>query len=187
MTENVPKIGVIAEDKSDIDCLKALICRICPENKPVVKGRGVGGGGNMFNPRTMHLWIQALAEDNCRYLIVVHDLDRDKNTGALNDENALRARLGQAINGCAIASRCVVVPIEEIEAWLLSDRIDKPQEVHDPKLEFTKRNRNWRSSNNAKLAQTIDIALIVQKCPSFRPLHTFVQGIYNTDEQKGKI
>jgi hypothetical protein len=173
---NYTAIGIIAEDKSDVTCLSVLIHKICPDKTIILQGRGMGGGGNMFNATKMLRQIQAMADDGCQHLVIIHDLDRN-DTGELNDENNLRNRLQQTINGCKIVDKCIVIPIEEIEAWLLSEQYDHPQQVHNPKSILRKTNKNYKTSDNPKYAQKIDISLIAKKCPSFKPLQEFIMNL----------
>jgi hypothetical protein len=177
-------IGIIAEDDSDVECLKVIIARLVNGNTDYIcKGRGTRGGGNMFNKRKMRMRILSLQQEGCAYLIVVHDLDRD-GQGALNDEEALHGRLDTVLTDAPIAHKCVVIPIEEIEAWLLSDKYDKPQELVDPKKILQTITNIQLTSNNAAIAQQIDLALVENRCPSFRPLARFVRTIFIGDIEK---
>ncbi|GHT87563.1 hypothetical protein FACS1894137_15030 [Spirochaetia bacterium] len=89
------RIGIIAEDDSDCNCLSILIKRITPN---IASRRiGAGGGGNMYNARIMERWTKSLYAENYRHLLIVHDLDRDGRTGELNDKTALENRLKIAL------------------------------------------------------------------------------------------
>jgi hypothetical protein len=177
MTDKV-KIGIIGEDDTDVECLKVLIKKIKPD-KFDSRGRGAGGGGNMFNERKMFQLSSSLSAGGCQYLIIVHDLDRDSTTNELNDLEKLRQRLKRAAQNSPIGNKCIVIPIEELEAWLLSsdDHIQNPQSFKRPKEYLKKMNRNYRTSDNAKIAEKIDISKIWEKCPSFRPFQDFIKNI----------
>ncbi|MDR2631862.1 MAG: DUF4276 family protein [Spirochaetaceae bacterium] len=171
-----PKIGIITEDKTDADCVKILVKRIS-NDRVVSKGMGVGGGGNMFNVKKMTRFTQSLFAAGCTHLLVVHDLDRNRTTNELNDEKQLRVRLENALIHNPITRKTIIVPIEELEAWLLSDQYPHPQTISNPKNELRKLNCNYRTSDNAKIAGKINIDDITQKCPSFIPLQEFLKSI----------
>lgn len=91
---------------------------------------------------------------------------------------------------------CIVVPIQEIEAWILADLnavqqvltgfrppkpISSPEHIQNPKehLEgLTKDERGFpryeHSRHNEKTAQYLDLAMVRNKCPSYRPFERFV-------------
>jgi hypothetical protein len=171
-----PKIGILAEDKTDVDCIKTLVNRMS-DGRIVSKGMGIGRFGNMFDLRKMTRFTRSLSAEGCSYLLVVHDLDREGATNELNDERQLRAKLAAALVNNPITRKAIIVPIEEIEAWLLSDKYPHPEKIPNPKNVLKKLNRNHRPSDNAKLAEKIGIDVIVQKCPSFRPLPEFLNDI----------
>jgi hypothetical protein len=171
-----PKIGILAEDKTDAACIEILAKRIS-KDRVVLKGLGVVVGGAMLNARKMTRFTQSLFAEGCTHLLVVHDLDRNTTTMELNDENQLRADLEKALEKNPITHKSIIVPIEELEAWLLSDKKPHPQKIINPKKELRKVNRNYRTSDNAKLAEKINIDHIAQKCPSFKPLQEFLTSI----------
>jgi hypothetical protein len=169
------KIGIIAEDDTDVKCLKILIKKIRPSI--VLKGIGVGGGGNMSNMRKMEQWTRSLYAESCHFLLVVHDLDRNGATNALNDKNELMNKLKNALAKNPITQHCIIIPIEELEAWLLSDKHLNPENIVNPKQYLKKANKNYRTSDNEWLATQIDIVQISAKCPSFLPLKKFIEVI----------
>jgi hypothetical protein len=171
-----PKLGIIGEDKTDANCIEILINRMS-NGRITVKGLGAGGGGNMFDVRRMTRFTVSLSAEGCSYLVVAHDLDRNGTTNELNNEQQLRARLERALANNPIACKIIIVPIEELEAWLLSDTYPHPEKIPNPKKELKKLNRNYRPSDNARIAGEINIDNIAKKCPSFRPLQEFLKGI----------
>jgi hypothetical protein len=108
---------------------------------------------------------------------VVHDLDRNKTTMELNDENQLRARLEKVLINNPITYKSIIIPIEELEAWLLSDRASNPEKIINPKNELRKLDRNYRTADNTKIAEKITIDHIARQCPSFKPLQEFLKTI----------
>jgi hypothetical protein len=171
---NKAKLGIIMEDKADVACIKVLIEKITP-GKYAIKGIGTKGGGKMFNAVKMTAWTRSFYAESCNLLLVIHDLDRDRITNELNDEKQLKANLETALANNPISKKCIVIPIEELEAWLLSDKYSHPQSIPNPKKELRKLNRNYLTSDNAKIAGRININDIAGKCPSFRPLQEFLK------------
>ena len=169
------KVGILGENKTDTDCIAILISRL--NDRVISKGMGAGGGGNMFNARKMTAHTRSLFAAGCTHLLVVHDLDRDKTTNERNDEVRLRARLEKALVNNPITRNAIIVPIEEIEAWLLSAKCLHPEKIPAPKEKLKKLDRNHRASDNARIAGKINIDELAQKCPSFRPLQEFLKGI----------
>src|SRR5579872_6564106 len=105
-------VGLIAEDRSDIEVIKTLIEKIVPNRKPSYSQRSGGGCGRVMRKATS--WAEDLYRVGCNLLIIFHDLDR-KNFKEL--ESSLKSK----IKDCLIKYKVVVIPIEEIEAWLLTD------------------------------------------------------------------
>ena len=180
-------IGVIAEDNSDVDVVDELIKKIVPRNTYSIK-RFVGHGCGKIQGKCFQ-WARNLKTRGCSTLIVVHDLD-DKILAEL------QTQLRQALNICPIPKHIIVIPIREIEAWLLSDnlaiqramnlrnkvpRIADPSSVVDPKskleeivhLRSGKTKRYLNSVHNQKIAAELDLAN-VRRCTSFLPLENFV-------------
>jgi hypothetical protein len=179
-------IGVIAEDHSDIAVVKALIGKIT--NKPFsVKGTAGGGCGKIVGK--CRVWAQTLHDQGCRYLFIVHDLD----TRVLNK---LRAQLVSALRPSPIGLHLIVIPVREIEAWLLSDhvaitkamklkdalkQIANPESILRPKeyladLVYTKSRKQRRYVNaldNEKIAE-LCAAINLKRCASFVPFCDFV-------------
>jgi hypothetical protein len=91
---------------------------------------------------------------------------------------------------------CVLVPVQEIEAWILADldcvksvikswrskkAIPNPESITNPKEYLIKLSReNGRplyahATHNPVVARTLDLDKVHAKCPSFRPLVELVQ------------
>jgi hypothetical protein len=182
-------IGVIAEDISDIDVLDELIKKILPQVKYSIK-HFVGHGCGKIRGKSFQ-WAVVLKTKGCSTLIVLHDLDQ-------HDLSVLRTQLSQALSNCPIPKNVIVIPIREIEAWLISDSLaiqkamklngsippfPNPEELIDPKkkigdvvyLRSGKTKRYLNSAHNRKIAAELDLAN-VRKCSSFLPLEEFVLG-----------
>jgi hypothetical protein len=106
------KIGIIAEDDSDVSVVHALTLALVRPYKLGYK-RFVGDGCGKLR-RKCEAWARNLVQQGCRFVMVVHDLDQ-------NHEQALRAQLTAAINPAGAQAYVVLIPKREIEAWLLYD------------------------------------------------------------------
>jgi hypothetical protein len=116
-------IGIIAEDRSDVAVLDVLIRKLA--KAPYFVRSFVGEGCGKIVGKC-HAWAQNLRDYGCRYLVVVHDLDR-------NDIDQLRDKIKQALGQSPISPYLIVIPVREIEAWLLSDHhaIERAMKLKD--------------------------------------------------------
>lgn len=180
------KIGLIAEDMSDIDVIKKLARKLT--GKSVATSHFVGKGCGPLKRKTPG-WCKNFQLKGCTRVLMVHDLDR-------NDLATLRNTLREVLAKSSNLDQAVVVPVEELEAWLLSDMdaiasamnlrkkpksVNHPEAIKSPK-EYI-RDCVWRTSNkkiqyvnsvhNGIIAELIDVAAIRKKCPSFRVFADF--------------
>lgn len=108
----MPKIlGIIAEDISDVNVLKILAKKIT--NRKFTTHHHVGKGCGAMKTKIPG-WCQAFLDKKVSAVVVVHDLDR-------NNASDLRALLESAIIKNVFKHTTVVIPIEELESWLLCD------------------------------------------------------------------
>src|SRR5712671_6506045 len=106
------KIGIIAEDQSDVAVTAELISKLIPRNRFSIRSF-VGHGCGKIRAKCRE-WANQLRSRGCQALILVHDLD-------LCSLTKLRKALDTAITPCPITPHVIVIPIQEIEAWLLCD------------------------------------------------------------------
>jgi len=182
------KVGIIAEDASDILAIKTLICRII--KKPSISSESHNGKGSGKFISKCKSWADDLKEKKCSVLILINDLDT-------NNINKLLKDLKIALTPCPIAKYLICVPIQEIEAWLLSDpdgikkalKLKKlpvvkcnPEHIKSPK-EFlwnavskasNKRKAYIDTAHNKIISEKICLDLIKSKCTSFVPFYDFV-------------
>ena len=185
-------IGVIAEDQTDGQTLRVLLQKLCGSGTRVPI-RADSGGGSIVRKGTR--WMADLGREGCSAVIIVHDLDRDSQTGRLRDEGALRARLEQLQPPRGV-SRYICIPVEELEAWFWADEKvlcqvargpvkaqTRPETLRQPKEELMRRSRDagnkprYATNDNPRLALHLDIELCAKRCPSFHKLREFVTAL----------
>jgi len=182
------KYGLIAEDNSDIKVIKVLAKKVSGRN--ITSAQFVGKGCGAIR-RKAPGWCKAFHEKGCTQILLVHDRDR-------SDAAKLQAELEEILKDAPQPKRVVVVPSEEIEAWLLSDQgaiktalnmrqafkeVHHPETVKSPKEHLG--DLVWKASgkkityvnsvHNPLIAELADIKSISKKCPSFKPFEKFFE------------
>ncbi|MEX5280727.1 DUF4276 family protein [Nitrospira tepida] len=186
-------LGLIAEDHSDVKVIRALIPRITGGRHCKVKPF-VGHGCGKIRGKCRQ-WAINLRSRGCTSLVVVHDLD---NKSATDLENELR----EALNPSPISRHAIVVPVQMIESWLLSDAIaiqkvfnlpsppnsiPNPEALFDPKSKLEelvyissgKRKRYINTIHNELIAAEANLERL-RKCASFLPLEEFIRTIFHS-------
>jgi hypothetical protein len=181
-------LGLLVEDDTDGETLRALVHRIAGTSMRV-QWRSGGGAGNIR--RKGARWLEALVRKGADRVIIVHDLDRDPTTRALKNEAALRAALRSIPVPPGVQS-LICIPIEEIEAWFLSDpallaqhygagqdhpnphTIDGPKEHLVALSRRANRRAPYSTNENPRLAETLNLDLCAARCPSFRDFRAFL-------------
>lgn len=184
----VKSIGIIAEDNSDFETSKILIKRIIKKDNIAFK-KAIGNGCGKIKRKALD-YSRDLKNRGCNLLILLHDLDR-------NQLVTLKAELDNKLAGSHIANYFVCIPIEEIEAWLLSDPNGikealnlrkapnvkgQPEQIPSPKEKLEElvsicSNREkvyLNTKHNEIIATKISIDAMKQKCNSFLLLHDFL-------------
>ena len=183
--------GVIGEADSDAATLKVLIKKITNNKSLKVLVKDYDGCGEILKHGARQL--QAFSGLGCRKFVVCHDAD-GPDPSAKYKEIQARVVAPSGCNDC-----CIVIPVHEIEAWILAD-IDKvakfvstswkplpydgdPEAVPDAQEYIEKMSRNSKkkpryshTSDNALLAEHLDLDRVKNRCKSFRPFIDFVQG-----------
>ncbi len=179
-------IGVIAEDSSDVEVAKAILRKYLAPSSFQIK-RFVGKGCGPIRRKTCG-WAKVLWRRGCRYLILLHDLDE-------SDEAILRSELELTLKKVSFKQYIVVIPVKEIEAWLLSDtealvetfgmskkpKVDRRTELINEPKEYL-RDVIWKSAqvrylptvHNEKIAINCKKSEL-RRCKSFSIFDRYIQ------------
>jgi hypothetical protein len=180
------KVGVLAEDASDVDVLRAVLPKIAPRKNFGIKPFH-GQGCSKIHSKCRR-WAVVLAKSGCSVLILLHD--SDGNNVAMITKN-----IEAGLKPCPIPIHLIVIPIEEIEAWLLTDATAikatfnlktrpkcpaNPERIREPK-EYL-RDLVWKASgktkeyintvHNKRIAERVALSSL-RKCSAFLPLQAF--------------
>jgi hypothetical protein len=184
-------IGVIAEDYSDVAVLKELIKKISLR-RPFKVNRFVGNGCGKIKGKC-HQWAHTLNRQGCESLILLQDLDTSI-VGRLTQE------LEDALRPCPISNYIVVIPVREIESWLLCDpyaikqalnlqflpkEVSNPEAILNPKTKMrdivrvASKKTIWylNTAHNHRIAAEARLEKL-RKCQSFRPLEQFLIRVF---------
>jgi hypothetical protein len=140
--------GVIGEDTSDTETLRVLIRRITQDPKLIVKTKGYGGCGEMLTKGTKQ--IRSFQELGLTRFVVCYDADGDDPAERLEELMTRVIRPARCIASC-----CAVIPVQELEAWILADieavtnifrywiprPISSPEQIQNPKEHLTRLSR----------------------------------------------
>jgi hypothetical protein len=182
------KIGIIAEDDSDVSVMRELTLSLLRTRR--VGFRSFVGNGCGKLRRKCQAWAHNLVRQGCNWLVVVHDLDT-------YDERQLRDELTSAITPVRAKASVVLIPKREIEAWLLYDAAaiaaafnetrrlklsGDPESLMDPKKYLYEliwkmyRKDYFNTIHNRLIAKHIDVSLL-KKSGSFAPHMPFVNTV----------
>ena len=167
-----------------------LTCKLTPENNFSFR-KFVGHGCGTLR-RKCKAWAENLVSRGCTHIVVIHDLDQ-------HNEADLRELLLNSINGVSCRTNIILIPVYEIEAWLLADpeaikttfgmqkvpRIPRnPETIINPKEKL--REIVWRGCkrhyvntiHNRKIASHVRVARL-SVCRSFRNYPEFIDAQIN--------
>jgi hypothetical protein len=190
------RIGVLAEDVTDCDAADVLIRRIaiCQDVHNVGVDRHSGKGCARLRVKA-RAKLRDMERNGCVAAVVLHDLDRDSTTNALNNLERLRRELN-SIECPARLARLICIPVEELEAWFWSDtRTVKmvgrgkghahpsPHLIVKPKEKLIQlsisegRKPRYSTNDNKELAGALDLDVCEKACASFAEFRTFVRTV----------
>ena len=183
------RIGVIAEERNDIDVLYEFAAKIITEKEFSFSRFCAHGCGKLR--RKCSSWARNLIDRGCSCLVIMHDRDQ-------NDEQKIRNLLEKEIKDVNITHKIILIPVEELEAWLLSDENalkeifnmaktpkipHHPETVSNPKeflASLVRKNSRAQYINtvhNQKIARAIKIAKL-GCCPSFAAFPSFLREVF---------
>ncbi|SFY08142.1 protein of unknown function [Pseudomonas sp. NFACC49-2] len=181
------KIGVIAEDISDIQVISEILSKYLKTNSFSIKHFVGKGCGKLKNK--CKAWVENLIKQGCEHIFIFHDLDR-------NNETQLRDAIKGKISALNFKNSLIVIPVEELEAWLLSDinairtvfsitaplkQISNAEMVKSPKEHIEKivrqaGNKIYLNTVHNKKIANLTLLEQLKKCSSYMPLHTYIFG-----------
>lgn len=187
--------AILGEDTSDTETLKELVFRIAQNRSLTIKSKGYSSCGEMLRKGNRQL--KLFQRLGAQRFIICYDADRDcpvARRQKIIDDIITPANF----NGIF----CALVPIQELESWILADihavqniikgwapgkAISNPESINDPKEHLEKLSRTQQQRpryshaiHNPQIAKHLNIATILAKCSSFKPLFDIVsQGVGN--------
>lgn len=185
----IRSIGIIAEDESDFCSIRILIQRLANTESISMK-RFLGKGCGKIK-RKCNSWANQFIIKGCSHLIIVHDLDT-------NNVKLLYEQISNALNPNPFKNYLICIPVQELEAWLLSDpeairkgmKLRKtpkikyhPESINSPK-EYLEKVVHQASdgekiyiptNHNEKIASELSLKK-AKKCSSFIPLSEFISA-----------
>lgn len=184
----MPKhIGIIAEDQSDVDVITHFLEKYVARNTFSIR-KFVGNGCGKLRSKCGS-WAATLFESGCHHVLLFHDLDR-------NNEASLRKLLLKKVPKAQFPNALIIIPIEELEAWLLSDesavrdvfslsksppRIKDCEAIRSPKEHLSKlvwslgRKRYLNTRHNGRLSAKVTLDSL-RRCPSYIPFDNYVRS-----------
>lgn len=179
-------IGVIAEEVNDVEVLYEFTCKLVEENKFSFK-KFVGHGCGKLRKKCT-AWAKDLMRRGCSHLVVIHDLDEF-------NESSLRTELTNSVHHINFDKYVILIPIKEIEAWLLTDATalktvfnmsklpnlpKSPELLQDPKQSLFEivykdvKKRYVNTIHNKNIAAEIRLSNM-KNCRSFQPYTAFMR------------
>lgn len=181
--------GILGEDKSDVATLKVILKRLLDNNDVSVKTKGYSGCGELFRKGAKQL--AAFNNLGLEYFIICCDADSTQGTDRRDEVIKKIVQKSGVENNI-----CIVIPIQELEAWILADiqKVSKvisgwaPEDIKSPELinspkEYleklsraaNKKPRYSHATHNERVAEHLDLEKVNKKCPSFSPLVQFAK------------
>jgi hypothetical protein len=184
----INSIGIIVEDTTDYEAAKILIQRVTGKNNLTFK-KSVSNGCGKLRRKALD-YTNDLTKRGCQMVIIIHDKDR-------NCHNELMNELCRIVKPTKAKIKHICIPIEEMEAWFISDpqgikdsfnlkRLPRfkgnPETINSPKEVLAEQvylcsNKStiFLTKHNQKLAEVVSLDKAKDKCKSFSSLVDFLE------------
>ncbi len=184
------RFAVLGEHRSDAETIVVLMKRLLHDDRASIGLKGYNGCGQLRRKGAKQ--IRLFADLGAERFVVCHDADGPDP--ALARESVRR----EIVEPSGVQeSCCILIPIEEIEAWIIADEeaisqtiptftppaVSNPEGKNDPKEWIVRQSKRSRSRplyvpsvHNAHVAKYLDLDRVAEKCPSFRPLVDFLNS-----------
>jgi len=181
--------AILGEHQSDAETIAVFVRRLLDDERLPVIRRGYHGSGELCRKGARDL--RAIqSQGSATRFIVCHDAD-----GPDPSINHERVRREVVVPSGIKHHLCILVPVQELEAWILADEtalssiftgwkpksVDFPESKVNPKehLEKSSRTKNRKAryshaTHNPRVAKYLNLEVVARKCPSFVPLREFV-------------
>lgn len=183
-------LAIFGEAKSDTEMLKVLVRRLAGDSKLPVKPKSYTSCSHLVRKIKGDL----IAFERLGYsrFIICYDADGP-------NPNPRYDQMKKIVKDSGVSSCCILIPVEEIEAWILADVkavtklfpswfpppkiISSPESVTDPKETLIRLSRISGKkplydyvNDNHRIAHHLDLERVFKLCPSFVPLREFMQA-----------
>ena len=193
------RYGIMGEDRSDVDALKIIIKRLADQyslDTPAFHQKGYQGWAEMFVKGAAQL--KLFERLRCNKIVICFDADGPQEKAhtrreKIRNELILPSQINVSISCFAL------VPVQELEAWILADLhavkkiitsfklpkpFSSPERIASPKERLmkisrcptTRKARYCPAKDNERAAKYLDFRLVETKCPSFCGFVDFVTG-----------
>lgn len=181
--------AILAEDRSDANSLANLVKRIGQIESRIMR-KGFSGCGELCRKASAH--ILNFADQGATHFIICQDSD---GHDPVQIRNSICQTIERKIN-LNEYDHLIVVPVQELEAWLIADesalqkvipsfklqKVNHPETIQSPKEWLIQKSRTGRSkplyspvTHNEKVSAHLDIDTVKSKCNSFSELVAFVE------------
>jgi len=177
----LPAFAILAEDNSDKEFLSIVLRRYYQSDNMTIKGKGYGGCSEMLRKgqRDVEAWLRK----GVGRFVICHDADKSSPDSVYTD---VIKRIVQPAGLERVC--CIVVPVEEIEAWVIADEEavrhviptflfkghHNPETISDPKEWLIAKSRaaNGKplyspATFNPAVARHLRLDVVAKKCQSF--------------------
>ena len=191
------QIAILAEDRSDAETLAQLVKRHLNDDRLSIAKKGYGGCSAMVSKGARD--IKAWSELGVSRFIICHDSDDISPADVREKVMDKIVRPSGAKAGC-----CVVVPVQEIEAWIIADNDavtkviptfsfkseSSPEKISSPKEWLVKKSKASNGKPlyspvtfNESVAKYLRLDVVAKKCPSFKNFVKCLSSIFKDESE----